>query len=556
MLTSLVIDHFAIIESGQISFNDGMTVITGETGAGKSILLDALELALGQRADKALLKDKQKTTISATFDISLIEPAKEWLLAHELNSEDHECILRRVLRKDGSSKAYINGIPATLTQIRDLSQKLIGIYGQHAHYDLLSPKEQLIKLDTYLNEPKLIQLIKEHYFEIKSLQKELDKLNQTKQQLEMEASLIRYQLDELEALNLADDELTELSDKQNQLANATAQLEHLGNICYQLYENDQNLINQLEQITYQINEASFNQNQIQSPLAMLKEANLLIKEAYSEFNRLKDQIEINPEALEEINQRLMLIYDTARKHQVDVEQLSAHWASLNQRLSKFDNIDEQISMLTNQINEKELSYDKLAITLSHKRKNAAKTFSNRITKHIRKLNIPKASFEVIFHQLDKRSETGLESCEFLISFNPGSPLMPIQKVASGGELSRIALTIQVTASEKIAPPTLIFDEVDVGISGATSEIVGQLLSLLSKKAQVLCITHQAQVAAQGDHHLHVSKQQSLSTTSSHVKALSYKERITAIADMIGGVNITEQTLAHASEMIDKFSHLS
>ncbi|TNF69942.1 MAG: DNA repair protein RecN [Gammaproteobacteria bacterium] len=553
MLNSLSIDHFAIIESGHIHFNHGMTVITGETGAGKSILLDALELALGARCDKALLNEKEKTTITAVFDIQSIQNAKKWLKNNELNTNNDECILRRVLKKDGLSKAYINGFPVTLSQVKNLSRLLIGIYGQHAHYDLLSPKEQLIKLDTYMNEPKLVDSVKSNFHAIGLINKELNKLYLKQKQAETEQSLLAYQLNELDELSLNADEIETLNQRQNELAHATEQLDKLHHICTNLYENDENLIGQLDEIIYSLSQANFNQKAIESPLQMLEQANLLTKEAYAELNQLKNNIEINPEALETINERLSQIHNIARKHKIDIHQLYDHQNQLQNRLNQLNTIDNEIKQLLDKKTQAENEYDKAAKVLSDKRRNAAKSFAKRTKDHIRKLNIPKAEFEIIFTPLSDRNETGIENCEFMISFNQGQPLMPIQKIASGGELSRIGLTINVIACEKVAPPTLIFDEVDVGISGATAEIVGQLLSILSKKAQILCITHQAQVASQGHQHLHVYKKQTNNKTRSFIKELDKDERIKAIANIIGGIDLTSQTIAHAKEMIDKFS---
>ncbi|MCF6764440.1 DNA repair protein RecN [Thiotrichales bacterium 19S3-7] len=553
MLNSLSIDHFAIIESGHIHFDKGMTVITGETGAGKSILLDALELALGARCDKALLKDKQKTTICAVFDIQTLDSAKRWLSKHELNTEDNECILRRTLQKDGSSKAYINGIAVTLTQVKNLARLLVGIYGQHAHYDLLSSKEQLIKLDTYLNAPDLIKSVKAKYQLIEKIDLALNELYKKQQQAETEQSLLIYQLNELNELALQDDEIDQLDRRQNELAHASEQLDQLHQICSNLYEDDQNLIGQLERITYQLSQAHFNQSIITEPFQMLEQAKLLLNEAYDELNQLKNSIEINPEALDRVNHRLSQIHTIARKHKTSIDQLYQHQQQLQNRLSELNTLDAKIKRLQIQKAQAIDEYDKSANLLSDKRKHIAKAFAKRIKNHIRKLNTPKAEFEVIFSCLNHRSESGIDHCEFMISFNPGEPLMPIQKVASGGELSRIGLTIQVTASEKVAPPTLIFDEVDVGISGATAEIVGQLLSVLSEKAQILCITHQAQVASQGHQHLHVYKTQKNNKTLSFIKELDKNQRIEAIANIIGGVNLTDQTMLHAKEMINKFS---
>ncbi|WP_440993108.1 DNA repair protein RecN [Cysteiniphilum litorale] len=550
MLNFLGIKNFAIIKNSEIHFKSGMTTITGETGAGKSILLDALNIVLGARVDKSALTNDQACEISAIFDISKIPNAKMLLKSFEL-AEDNECLLRRVIQKDGKTRAFINGSLVTLTQLKQLSEQLISIYGQNAHHSLLDPANQLIRLDTYAGlgaEVDEITVIFKKLSEINTqITEEKERIEKDKTAL----ALMQYQYDELVQLNLGSEELTELDQEHKSLANAEAQIYTIAQVVECINDNEQSLLGTLDNLIHQLSAYSDN-SAFKNIYNLLTESTVYLKEAEHEARHLLDHLEINPEKLQQIDQRLNEIYQLARKHKVDPKQLYLHIAELEQKINAHAQNEQKLLQLTKDKSLLEETYLSKAKTLSNKRQAASKAFASEIEQYIRQLNIPKGEFYARITQGQTKYANGIDHCDFLINFNPGQQPAPIDKVASGGELSRIGLAIHVVSSKKIAPPTIIFDEVDVGISGGTAEIVGKLLKQVAKNAQILCITHQAQVSIQGDQQLHISKKHLEHDTISEVLELNKEERINETARIIGGVDITNKTLQHAKEMYELY----
>ncbi|WP_119343579.1 DNA repair protein RecN [Facilibium subflavum] len=548
MLSYLKIKNFAIIQQSEIHFKQGMTTITGETGAGKSILIDALNIVLGARVDKTAI-NQQTCEISAIFLIDDIPQAKSFIQENELGSES-ECILRRVVYKDGRTRAFINDTPVTLQQLKKLSQHIMSLYGQNAHHSLLENDVQLERLDTYAGLLSDVEVLSQIYAQLQRINTQINLEQQRIAQQQTQQALLQYQYDELSQLTLHENELATLDDEQKKLASAEDKTKSLYHICDQLYESEHSIINQLEQLITLAN--TYETDDLNELNNLLDQAKVYLQEAVQEAKAQQNNIEINPEKLAEIENRLDEIHTLARKHKIAPTQLYEYAKTIAQQLEQLEKDADCLAKLQTQKISIENDFYSKAQKLSQKRQQAAKTFAKEVQHYIRKLNIPHGEFYVKIHHKPQPSATGSDQCEFLINFNKGQTPSPIDKVASGGELSRIGLAVHVVSSKKIAPPTLIFDEVDVGISGATAEVVGHLLKQIAQRAQILCITHQAQVSIQGDQQLHIIKKHFKDATISQVIELTPQQRIEETARIIGGVDITDKTRQHAKEMYELF----
>ncbi|MCF7982127.1 MAG: DNA repair protein RecN [Pseudomonadales bacterium] len=555
MLTHLSIKNFAVVRLLDIELNTGLTVITGETGAGKSIMIDALGLVLGDRADNSIIRDgADRAEISAVFDVAQDTAASTWLEEHEFQSD--ECIIRRILSTDGRSKAFINDSPATLQQIRALGETLLDIHSQHEHQSLLKKHVHRQLLDDYAGSSDLAQNLAFTYQSWSAAEKRLSHLKQQLEQQRQQHELLGYQLDELTKLDLQEGEVEQLELDQTRLADAEQILtvgQQISSLCSADGVDDTaidciSLIAQAIRFSDQLKDEDLN---LQNCIGLLESAKIQIEEAMSSLQQYLERIEVNPERLQRVEQRLGDAYQLARKHRVQPQELIQTLKLLQEEYSQLDNIDEEIQKLQTQCDNEKKRYTELAESLSDSRKKCAQQLNQQISTNMHLLGMPGSSFVTQLTPLDqaKLSPYGKEEIEFLISTNPGQAPRPLQKVASGGELSRISLAIQVILAIKTDTPTLLFDEVDVGIGGATAEVVGQLLRKIGEQGQVICVTHQPQVAAKAHHHLYVSKNISRESTDSQVAALSYQEKIAEIARMLGGIKLTDQTLAHAEEMI-------
>ncbi|MDF2867201.1 MAG: recN [Gammaproteobacteria bacterium] len=552
MLTHIHITNFTIIDKLDLSLNAGMTVLTGETGAGKSIIIDALGLILGGRTDSSLVRHgTERCDITVTFSLANDAIAKQWLRKHELDNED-ECIVRRTISQNGKSRVYINGQPVTLQQLKDLGNRLISIHGQHEHQTLQKKDRQRQLLDAFAGlQPQLAQ-VKQLHQQWHAKRQQLDELISKTKQRKLQQEYLQFQVQELAELNLQANELAELQQEHQLLANVDKILQSSQQALASLSETEQhNAIDLLQQVHATIEGLSETDARLTAVAELLNSAVIQAEEASAELRDYLKHIEADPTRLNAIEERLSAIYELARKHKVHPEQLFEHGVQLNSELQQLSQLDDNLQELAQLIKKFEAEYLAAAKDLTVKRQVAASQLSQLITEQMQRLAMTGGRFAIELQPRDEYHATGLENVEFLVSANPGYPLQSLSKVASGGELSRISLAIQVIAAQYNPIPSLIFDEVDVGIGGGTAEVVGRLLRTIGANRQVLCVTHLPQVASQGHHHLQVEKQVSQQTTITRIQMLDAEGRVIEVARMLGGVHVTEQTLAHAKEMLSQ-----
>lgn len=550
MLTDLYIKQFTIIDELHLSLSPGMTVITGETGAGKSIMIDALSLCLGARADTSMIRHgEERCELSACFDLSKLPHVRDWLTTHDFDPDD--CILRRTITKEGRSRAYINGQPAPVQQLRELADLLVTIHGQHEHHSLLKRDSHRQLLDDYAQHDSLLHETAQLYTQWQTTQKHLHDL----QQLTAEASrleLLRYQVNELDELQLTTEELVQLEKEHKQLASADKTLQACEEACALLASSDTGIHDQLHHVQQLMQPLIEIHPHFANATTMLTEACINAEEAFQEIQHGLEQFDRDPNRLDTIEHRLQAIDTIARKHRVKAKDIPALHTELHDELTQFNDSEERIAALQTELTTLGKTYRTQAKKLSASRHKKATQLAQHITQYLQQLGMPEGKFEIVLTPRDTETPHphGLDTVEFTVSANPGQPLQGLQKVASGGELSRISLAIQVITAQHQTVPTLLFDEVDVGIGGGTAEIVGKLLKTLGEHAQVLCVTHQPQVAAQGDTHFQVAKSTQKNTTHTTLTTLDREAKIQEIARMLGGVKMTKQTLAHAEEMLD------
>lgn len=554
MLNQITIRDYAIVDALDLELKSGMTVVSGETGAGKSIMLDALGLTLGDRADsEAVRHGAERAEIVASFDISGIPEALAWLQAQELD-QDEECILRRVITREGRSRCYINNRPSPIGAVRELSQHLIDIHGQHEHQRLLKKEHHRLLLDQYAGAMTLATTVSTHFSQWRKLNKQLRTLTEQSDEQRARVQLLSYQIEELNQLSPTEGELDALEQEQHQLANATEILRTGHQIigltsesdgesenCLSLLNHCLHLLGNLPpgSVTEQVSE-------------MLNSAHIQVSEAASEMSRYLDGVEQNPERMQEVEERLSLLYDVARKHRIQPEQLPQLHQDLMAELTTLEGTDATLEQLEHDVSTAWQAYQDAATKLSKQRASAATKLGKAVDEQLHTLGMTAACFcpRLTAYETGAESAQGLEEVEFLISTNKGQTPRPLAKIASGGELSRISLAIQVITAQTSSTPTLIFDEVDVGIGGAVAEVVGRMMRKLGEQAQILCVTHQPQVASQGHHHLFVSKKARKDQTFTQIAALEEQARINEIARMLGGIDITDRSLAHAREMLE------
>ncbi len=554
MLQHLLIKDFAVVSFAEIQFEQGMTVITGETGAGKSILLDALQLALGERAENHLIRPgSEKAEIAATFDVSGLPGAILWLNDLELTcfEASHQCIIRRILYANGRSRAFINGRPVTSQQLRLLGEYLLQIHGQHQHQSLLKPTEQLRLLDAFGQHQTLVSQVKTAFKAWEKIEQQQRLLKEHLQNEQALSSLLHYQLAELETLNLSANEFESLHEEHDKLCHAQNYIQACEQAIGLLDNEETNLLALLSHIQHTLKPLEGKFKPLANVQACLDSAEIQLQEALSELNTLVSNLEVNPNRLNEVTQRLELIHDIARKHKVEPADLLNHTQALQIKAAKLNNAEEELAQLASELKLAASQYTKFAAQLTQARVQAAEKLAKEVSKHIQTLGMPGAVFTLTLIPCEPKTlhATGNESVLFGISANPGHPPLPLNKVASGGELSRISLALELITATYLATPCLIFDEVDVGISGKIGAIVGKALFNLSKTAQVLCITHLPQVAAFGSHHLQVTKTRSQEETLSTIKLLEENERVEEIARMLGGLNVTAQARANAKQLL-------
>ena len=555
MLTQLTINNFAIVRQLEIELAKGMSVITGETGAGKSIAIDALGLCLGQRIETSMVREGQeRAEICATFFIEPTNPAYQWLQAQELKDPDNpsDCILRRVINADGRSKAFINSTPVSASQLKEIGQYLIHINGQHASQLLLKNDYQLQLVDTFAHHYDLLAQMREDYRAWKNLQTQVKTFQQKVAENEAKKQLLQYQVEELDEFALRPNEYLELEEDQRRLSNSE-QLTQLSQSALQLLSENEtvSIDSMLYRATQYIDELSELDPRYASVQTMLNDALIQVQEATSEVQHLASHIEQDPMLLQEIEQRLGQALQLARKHNVKPEELVEWHQKLKAELTALLDFSESEERL---ILEEKAAFEKMQNTakqLHESRCQAAEKLAQQVTHSIKRLAMENAEFFIeVNSDLTKVAANGADNIVFTLRSNLGQQAQPLAKVASGGELSRISLAIQVLTSDQSAIPTLIFDEVDVGISGKTASVVGKLLRQLGDKCQVLCVTHLPQVACHGHHQFNVEKFTVDDKTETKMTALSQEERVPALARLLGGSEITDLALANAQEMLD------
>ena len=548
MLTQLAINNLAIVHSQTLELSPGLTVLTGETGAGKSLLLDGLGLILGERADSSLVTEgRSRAEVSASFDLTELPEAQHWLQQLELEDPDHpsELHVRRTLTHDGRSKAYINGRPITLNDLKALAQQLVSLQGQHAQYAMLNPHEQLRILDQYAGLDGIKNETRRLWNDYQNLVKRRDQLTNALDSADSGRELLRYQVSELQEAQLEANEVSALEEQLKHLSGAQEYRQSLDQAHHALTADQGGAVDAVQQALHRLGSIDLNTHDIQN---MLNEALINLNESAQQLSQQQDQIDDDPESLTQVESRLNTLHQLARKHRIEPEQLYQHSLDLERQLADLENQSDLLPELNAECDAQlallQASADKLTTT----REKAADLLGSLVSEQIKRLELSDATIAVEI-KAKALSAEGQDQVEFLFQANAGGSAKPLSKVASGGELSRVALAIQVCIAEKMQTPTLIFDEVDVGIGGRTAAIVGDMLKTLGAQTQVFVVTHQPQVAAAGTTHLHVSKGIQGTETTSRVSTLTASERVEEIARMLGGISITESTLASARELI-------
>jgi len=554
MLTQLTVNNFAIVRHLTLELNEGMSVITGETGAGKSIAIDALSLCLGYRSESSMIRNgADKADITATFSMQPTAPAYLWLQQHELLDEDNpqECILRRMINQEGRSKAFVNNHPLPVSQLRELGQYLIHLNGQHAPQLLLKSEYQLEVLDNYAANHHLLNEMSSQYHVWRKLHQQVKNFHQQCQENEARKQLLQYQVDELDEFAIKQGEFEEMEETHSRLSNSEALTALSQEVSDLLSENELNVDSMLYKAIRHLEDLVEVDTSYQSALNMLNEALIQVQEASSEVSDLAGKIEQDPDLLNELDERISKTIQLARKHHVLPENLWQHHGLLQSELQKlvdFAGNEEQL------IADEQTAYQQsmqLAEQIYQKRLEASKKLAEQVTAQIKQLAMENGEFFIdVQHDPKKLSANGADFVEFNLRSNLGQQAQPLAKIASGGELSRISLAVQVLTANKLSTPTIIFDEVDVGISGPTATTVGKLLRQLGKKCQVLCVTHLPQVASYGHHHFNVQKYVENNQTETQMTLLTQAERVQALARLLGGSKITDTVLANAQEMLD------
>lgn len=552
MLNSLQVRNFAIIDEIEAEFSAGMTVLTGETGAGKSILVDALGLVLGERGGSGLVRaGAKRAEFTAEFDLQNLPHARAWLDEQMLDLDD-ECNLRRVVSADGRSRAFINGNSVPLQSLKMLGEMLLDIHGQHFHQSLGRRDIQRNLLDYYGGLVDVSVATATAFGEWHTLATQLAELEAAHNHRNARLELLRFQLDELNALDLQNGELDQLADERGKLQHSGRLAEGVATSLQRLFDADaSNAQSLLAEVTQTIESLATVDASLSPIVEMLQEANIQVSEAADGLRRYENALDMDPARQNVVEERLDAITSIARKHRIDAEGIGALHKHLAKQLDDIMHAEERGAELKESVAIAEANFRKSAKRLSTGRKQAAKAFSKDVTEAMAGLGMPGGVFEVSVaaRDISEPRAFGVDHIEYLISANPGQKKQPLSKVASGGELSRMSLSIQVIASDGSAIPTMVFDEVDSGVGGAVAEMVGTRLHDLGKSRQVFCVTHLPQVASLGDNHFRIMKLSDGRSTKTGITHLTEEERIEEIARMLGGVEITDRTRAHAAEML-------
>jgi len=551
LLVQLIINDLAIINKLRLNFECGMTVLTGETGAGKSILIDALGLILGDRADTNIIRGgAEKTDITAIFSIKNNTAANKKLNCMEINSDGDELFIRRTIRKDGRSRAYINDTPVPIQTIRDISECLIEIHGQHAHQTISQPKTQRKLLDQFGQYESTLTETINTYQELMEIDNKIKELNASSDDFESTLTLLKYQIEELNKLAIEESEYGKLKEEFKRQSNSKHIIEACHEILNKLSESDTNINTKLLKCQKEIDELCLLDNSLNNIPTLIDSAVIQINEATTELKNYLNEFDADTSQLSSLESRLDKLNELARKYKKRPDELPDHLNLLIKQLNELENSFEQREKL--ELKQKELTtnYFNLAAELRNKRIKAAKVFSEEITNKIHELGMA-GKLQIDVEPINSKNphQFGMDEITFMVSTNPGQPLRPIAKVASGGELSRLSLAIQIISSKDNNTPTMIFDEVDAGIGGGVAEIVGKLLSTLATHSQIFCVTHLPQVASYGQQHFQVTKNTKQGETYTEVRSLDEKERINEIARMLAGMEVTTESRANAERML-------
>ena len=551
MLEWLKIQNFAIVSELDLDCPDKMSAFTGETGAGKSIMIDAIDLLLGARADaKVVRPHSEKCDISAQFFYEPNTSIAHWLYEHEFHHDDENVLVRRVITQEGRSKYFINGQACTAQQIKVLGQMLVHIHGQHEQQSLLSHQNHREHLDDFSQAQPLKQAVKKFYQEYHEAKQKLHELQNQHQSTE-QCQLWQYQLNELEELAPQEGELSELYQEHHLLHHAQQYLETLQNVENHISENDDfAILKQLHQVSQYLQHLPKDQSPMQSALQLVDSAVIQLEECLNEVHAYQRHIQINPERLAQVEQRMSRWHQLARKFQIDAEELPFYAKKLQELIDHVQRSHMKTLELQEYCERAQKNYTLAAQSLHEHRKNCAPELAQSIEQIIHELGMPHAKLTIDIQTLKDMHPHGMDRVEYLITTNPGASPAPLAKIASGGELSRISLSIHLITAQRGATPTLLFDEVDVGIGGATAMKVGQRLRELGERLQIFCVTHQPQVASCAHHHFRVSKFTENHETFSAIEYLNQEGRITEIARMLGGLSITEQTRNNAKELLN------
>jgi DNA repair protein RecN (Recombination protein N) len=553
MLTSLYVRHFAVVEEAEIAFGPGLTVVSGETGAGKSLLVDALMLLAGARADSGMVRaGSDRAELTAEFDLTDLPEAREWLRREELDEED-ACQLRRVIRAEGSSRAWINGRPANASQLGELATLLVEIHGQHEHQALLSRAHQMELLDAYAGNEDQVAQVRELALQWRELGNRIRKLSGGDDR-EQRIELLSHELGELEKWALPASELIELEASHKRLANAGRLAEGAGSVV-ELLDGDSEfaLRRALGRAQLETSKLAALDDRLAPLLDLLDNASIQLSEAADGLGRYALDVDLDPERYAEVDTHLTRLHELSRRHRVPVAELHDKAGTLREELGELEGAGDALEKLAGQRTRLQQQYDAQAAKLSASRQQAADRLGAEVSVLMGELGMSGGRLVV---ELETTAENdpdpqGRERCELLVSANPGQPPRALRKVASGGELARISLAIEVATLGKDTIGTMVFDEVDTGIGGAVAEVVGQKLRALGAQRQVLCVTHLPQVAAQGHAHLRVSKVSDGESTRTRIEKLDANGRRDELARMLGGVEITRETKAHAKQMLER-----
>ena len=553
MLESIQIKDFAIIDSLQLEFESGLTALTGETGAGKSILLDAIKLVAGDRAESDSIRSgEDRAEISVCFSIDDSGPAHDWLAQSEMSAAG-ECVIRRVLFKNGRSKAFINGYNATLMQLRGLCDLLVDIHGQHEHQSLQKSGIQQHLLDAFIGDNDIASEVKRKFLHYREIEQRLQQAQSGSQEREQRVDLLGLYCEELTQLGLTDGEFESLQLEYRRHANAGQLIEKATTVLQLLYDDEEHSVQSaLTLCESELNQLVSLDSGLKSGHELISAALIQVQESILELRNYQDGIELDASRLEWLNQRIASIQNLARKHRVEISALPALTVRLEEELQHLNSGDFDLESLQKTLDKSQQDYLFSALELSRKREQTATLLSDQVSDIMQQLGMEGGRFEIEVEQDNSArgfKASGIDTISYLVTANPGQPLKPLSRVASGGELSRISLAIQVIMSESSRIPSLIFDEVDSGVGGGIAEIVGKKLRLLGGERQVFCVTHLPQVASQAHHHFRVEKCRHHNATTTEVVSLGKGERLEEIARMLGGLTITDQTRAHASEMI-------